>query len=98
ATADIAVQATGVRAEGNRLVIAVDVLGDGVAEQAAQHRAAHDGAAIAVTDGRAEQPTGNRAEDRAGRGIAAAAAAFITALLVIDRALVAAIVVEALVA
>ena len=51
ATADIAIEAFGIGAERIRLILAIDVLGYRVAEQAAQHRAADDGATIAVADG-----------------------------------------------
>src|SRR6185437_407455 len=84
AAADVAIQALGIDAERHRLVVAVDVAADGVAQKAAQHCATDGRAAIAVGDARAERGARQRAEDGAGGGIAAVAALFIAALLVIS--------------
>src|SRR5438067_1682674 len=80
--ADFALQPRRIDLERNRLVFTVHVLRDGVAEHAAQHRTANDRCAIAVARGRAEQATGECAEDRARRSVAAVAIGLIAALLI----------------
>src|SRR6478736_6294812 len=45
-TADVAIQAVGIGAIGDRLVFTVDIAPDHIAKQAAQHHAAHHRAAI----------------------------------------------------
>ena len=102
AAAHRAVQAVGVNVEGIGPVVAVDVLGNHVAQDAAQHRAADRGAAVAVGHACAQKAASQRAEDGAGRLVAAAAAilfigalaivaAFVTALFAAFGALFAAV-------
>src|SRR4051812_8128933 len=82
-TADIAVQPGGIGAIGHRLVVAIDVAADDIAEQAAHHHTADCGASVAPAGYAAQQTARQGAENRAVDGIAAPAAFFIAALLVI---------------
>src|SRR5215469_14919818 len=81
--ADIAVETVGIDPVCGRLVVAVDVAADHIAEQAADHDTADRGAGTAVTGKTADQAAGDRAENGAVHGIAAVATLFIGALLVI---------------
>src|SRR3954471_1828828 len=83
--ADIAIQTLAVDAEGHRLVFAIDVAADDVAEQAAQHHAADHRAAVAATGRAADQAARQRPEDRARRGVGAPAIGLVAALLIIGR-------------
>src|SRR5260221_4056060 len=84
-TSDVAVQAVGIDAIGHRLVLAINVAADDVAQETAQHHAADHRAAIAAAGRAADQSTRQGAEDGAGGGVAAAATLFIAAPLLIGR-------------
>src|SRR5579863_8273845 len=82
-TADVAVQAVGIDPECRRLVVAIHVAADDIAEQATNHDAADGGAGPAMTGEAADQSTRECAEDGAVDRIAAVATLFIGTLLVI---------------
>src|SRR5689334_22889560 len=82
ATADIAIEPGGIDTERFRLVVAIDVLRDEIAQQSAQSRAAHDHTTIAMGGRAADQAAGQGAENGAGHCIAAVAVLFVAALLI----------------
>src|ERR1051325_10893242 len=85
---DIAIKPVRIGAKGVRLIVALYVPGDGVAQQSTEYGAARDSAAIAVADSRTGEATGGTAEDGAGRDIADTAVLLILALAIVVRGLV----------
>src|SRR5262249_42889310 len=71
--ADASVEAVVIGTLGVGTVLTVDVARDRVAREAAEDRAAHYGAAVAMADRAADHAAGNRADDGAARMVTAAA-------------------------
>lgn len=98
APTNITIQAIRIGAEGSWLSIAIDVFCDGMTKQSAQHCAAHYRSAITLADSRTENAASDSPEDRTCGSVPASAAAFIVALLVVDCALIATVVIKAVIA